>query len=349
VQTSFAIIAVLLTCSAFFSGTEVAMFGLRRVDREQMARSGRRTDQLILSMLSRPRQLIATLLVGNESVNISMSAVMAGTTPQLFAGRSEAELAILATAMALPLVLLFGEITPKTIAYKNQPVWARAAARPLRLFQLLVTPVRLVVVGVASVLLRPLGATGRAPPRALSEAEFRALVDAGNAEGEVDARERHLIHKVFEFGDKTVAEAMVPRDQVFALSYDLPQARLTHEVAGRSFSRVPIYQKSLDNVRGVLHVKDLLIQSAAAPAKLSQILHEPLFVPQTTPLERLFRQFKQRKIHMALVVNEYGKLAGLVTMDDLLQQLFGDVHLEREHRRAEKARQLAASPEESAR
>lgn len=340
--SSFAVIALLVACSAFFSGTEVAMFGLRRVDREQMARSGRRSDRLVLAMLSRPRQLIATILVGNESVNISMSAVMAGAAPHIFPGRSDAELALLATAMALPLLLLVGEITPKTIAFKNQVLWARAAARPLRLFALVVAPMRLLIGAVAAILLRPLGGRlQRVGPRALSEAEFRALVDAGSAEGQVDARERQLIHKVFEFGDKTVAEAMVPRAQVYALSYELPLARMTQAVAARSFSRVPIYQKTLDNVRGILHAKDLLIQGGAAPRRLSQLLHEPLFVPQTTPLERLFRLFKQRKSHMALVVNEYGKLAGLITMDDLLQQLFGDVRGERDDGRTE----AAAAPE----
>lgn len=342
--TSLVIIASLLTCSAFFSGTEVAMFGLRRVDREQMARSDRRSDKRILAMLARPRRLIATVLMGNESINVSMSAVMAGVASDLLPGRSEAQLAVLATAMALPLVLLVGEIGPKTIAFKNPVRWARAAVGPLGLFGLIIAPARLVVGAVAAVILRPLGGgAARQTPRALSEAEFRALVDVGSAEGEVDARERRLIHKVFEFGDKTVAEAMVPRAQVYALSYDVPLARLTQAVASKSFSRVPIYQKTLDNVRGVLHAKDLLIQGQSAPRRLSQVLHEPLFVPQTTPLERLFRLFKQRKIHMALVVNEYGKLAGLITMDDLLQQLFGDMREEREARPAGAA---PAPPEE---
>ncbi|HTE53872.1 MAG TPA: hemolysin family protein [Kofleriaceae bacterium] len=345
--TSFVIIALLLVCSAFFSGTEVAMFGLRRVDREQMARSGRRSHQLILSLLAKPRALITAILIGNESINVSMSAVTAGAVPLLFPGRSEAELALLATGLALPLLLFLGEITPKTIAFKHPMRWASAVVRPLWLFRLLVTPLRLVVGGVAALILRPLGGAGpRAAPRALSEAEFKALVDAGSREGQVDARERRLIHKVFEFGDKTVAEAMIPRDRLFALSYDLPLARLTQEVAARSFSRVPIYQKSLDNVRGVLHAKDLLTHSQAELRRLSQILHEPLFVPQTTPLERLFLLFKQRKIHMALVVNEYGKLAGLVTMDDLLEQLFGEIRDERELRRVPAMPGASGAPEE---
>lgn len=352
--TPLVVILILVSFSALFSGTEVAMFGLRRVDRQKMAGSDRRSDALLIKLLSRPRRLIATILIGNESINIAMSAVMAVAVERLFPDRSQTQLALLATAMALLLLLFVGEIGPKTIAFKTPVPWARAAARPLWLFGLVVTPIRLVVTGVAAILIRPLGGRAqRTGPRDISEAEFRALVDAGSAEGEVDARERRLIHKVFEFGDKTVAQAMVPRQRVFALSYDLPLARLTPEVAARGFSRVPIYQKSLDNIRGVLHVKDLLIQSArpAVPPgtrRLSELLHEPLFVPQTTSLERLFRIFKQHKIHMALVVNEYGKLAGLVTMEDLLEQLFGDIRDERELQKArtmaEAQRRAAARP-----
>ena len=130
---------------------------------------------------------------------------------------------------------------------------------------------------------------GHGLPRAtgdLSEEEFRTLVDAGSAQGQVDARERRLIHKVFEFGDKNVGQVMTPREKVFALSYDLPMARLTKEVAARGFSRVPIYQRSLDNVRGILNAKDLVLAAAGqAPARtLSELLHEPLFVPRTTPV-----------------------------------------------------------------
>jgi putative hemolysin len=354
VSTTDALTAVflLLVCSAFFSGTEVAMFSLRRVDRQQMARSKRRSDSLVLSMLARPRRLIATLLIGNESVNVSFSVVMAALVEQLFGGLSEVTLALLATGMALPLVLLLGEITPKTIAFKSSATWSRTAVRPLVLFGLVVTPIRLVVTGVAWLVLRPLGGRSslRQAARDLSEDEFKALVDAGSAEGAVDARERRLIHKVFEFGDKTVAEAMVPRHRVFALSYDLPLARLAREVASRGFSRVPIYHRSPDQIRGVLHAKDLLIQGSggAAPHKLAELLNEPLFVPQTTPLERLFRLFKQRKIHMALVVNEYGKLAGLVTMEDLLEQLFGEIRDEREQQKARTERPLTPAPEAAA-
>ncbi|MGN6110191.1 MAG: CBS domain-containing protein, partial [Kofleriaceae bacterium] len=169
------------------------------------------------------------------------------------------------------------------------------------------------------------------PARDLSEQEFRSLVDAGTSQGQVDARERRLIHRVFEFSDKNVGQVMTPRDRIFALSYELPMQRLVKESAARGFSRVPIYQKSLDNIRGILNAKDLVRAASGQPVgrPLNELLHEPLFVPRTTPVKRLFLTFKQKKVHMAVVVSEYGKVLGLVTMDDLLAQIFGVLRDER--------------------
>lgn len=330
------LLAALVGASAFFSGTEVAVFSLRRVDRQQLARSERKTDRLLLRLITRPRRLIATLLVGNELVNVSMSVVVASIVPVLFPGRSEVQLALLATFFALPILLFFGEITPKTVAIKTSMAWSRRAARPLWGFFLLVTPVRVVVRAVAAVIMLPFGGAGQTGPQDLSEDEFKALVDAGSAEGQVRADERRLIHRVFEFGDKTVDQVMVPRRRIFALAYDLPTARLIKEVAEGGYSRVPIYQKSLDRLLGIVYAKDLLVQGTglSSPKRLVDLLHEPLFVPRSMAVERLFRVFKQRKTHMAVVVNEYGKVVGLVTMEDLLEELFGEIHDEREDLKA---------------
>jgi CBS domain-containing protein len=200
------------------------------------------------------------------------------------------------------------------------------------MFAVLVTPIRMIVAVVSELLLRPLGDAARTrPTRDLSEQEFRSLVDAGSAQGQVDARERRLIHRVFEFSDKNVGQVMTPRERIYALSYDLPMQRLAKEIAARGFSRVPIYQKSLDNIRGILNAKDLVRVAAGQPLgrPLGDLLHEPLFVPRTTPVKRLFLTFKQKKLHMAIVVSEYGKVLGLVTMDDLLSQIFGVLRDER--------------------
>jgi len=199
-------------------------------------------------------------------------------------------------------------------------------------FAVFATPLRLVVNFISELFLRPLGDAARTrPARDLSEQEYRSLVDAGATQGTVDARERRLIHRVFEFNDKNVGQVMTPRDRIFALSYELPMQRLLREIAARGFSRVPIYQKSLDNIRGIVNAKDLVRAAAGGgPTRpLGDLLHEPLFVPRTTPVKRLFLTFKQKKVHMAVVVSEYGKVLGLVTMDDLLAQIFGVLRDER--------------------
>lgn len=327
-----AIAAVCVLVSALFSGTEVALFALRRVDREQLSRSSSSADQRVLSLLQQPRRLIATVLIANESVNAVLTVAGLQLVALSFAGLLAPWLiGVVTIAIMIPVIVLAGEVTPKTLALKAPLAWARATAGPLWIFSVAVAPVRLIVGGFVEVLLRPFGAAPRAGNRDLSEEEFRILIDASSAQGQVDARERRLIHKVFEFSDKSVGQIMTPRDRVFALSYDLPTARLLKEVAARGFSRVPIYQKSLDNVRGILNAKDLLRPSAGQAGRtLGELLHEPLFVPRTTPIKRVFLTFKQRKVHMAIVVNEYGKVLGLVTMDDVLAQLFGTLRDERE-------------------
>jgi len=329
---------LLVSASAFFSGSEVAMFSLRRVDRERLSQKEHSADRIILKMVSQPRRLIATILIGNECVNVAIGAVMAGLVPRVFVDYSELQHALFATLLTLPLLLLFGEITPKTVALKTSVGWSRKSARMLWLFAKLVTPIRIVVRVVADLVMRPFhGHTLANVPSELSEEEFKTLVDAGMAEGEVDMRERRLIQRVFEFGDKTVNQIMLPRKKIFALAYDLPAARLVEEIARGGYSRVPIYEKSLDRICGIVYAKDLVVQGAglSSPRKLSELLHEPLFVPRTVPLERLFRVFKQRKIHMAIVVNEYGRVVGVVTMEDLLEELFGEIADEREQQKAE--------------
>ena len=333
----FLLLLVLVSASAFFSGTEVALFSLRRVDRERLSQQKHTRDRLILQMVSQPRRLIATILIGNECVNVAVGVVMAGLVPRLFTDSSELELGLIATVLALPLLLLCGEITPKSVAMKTSMGWARRAAMPLWLFAVVVAPIRGVVSVVADVLMLPFGGhTFSKVPSELSEEEFKTLVDAGMADGEIDMRERRLIQRVFEFGDKRVGQIMLPRKKIFALSYDLPASRLVEEIARGGYSRVPIYQKSLDSIRGIVYAKDLVVQAAglSSPRKLSELLHEPLFVPHTVPIERLFRLFKQRKVHVALVVNEYGRVVGIVTMEDLLEELFGEISDERETQKA---------------
>jgi putative hemolysin len=322
------LLGLLILVSAFFSGSETALFSMSRAKRQKLAATGDPTSRLILRLLAKPRRLIATILVGNELVNISAGAVAAGLGEQTLGqfGRTVAE--VLTTLLLLPFVLLVGEITPKSIAVKASEGWARFAARPIALFAWVCAPLRWLVRGVSEVLLLLLGSRPPQRDEGLKEEEFRALVDVGSEEGELAQTERQLIHNVFEFGDKTVAQVMTPAGKLFALSYDLPMARLVDEVVRQRFSRIPVYRGRRDNIVGVLLAKDLVGYARGqwrGARTLGDLLRPPFYVPKTTKLDRLFRQMQRRKTHMALVVDEYGRTIGVVTMEDLLEELFGAI------------------------
>ncbi|MBP9084538.1 MAG: HlyC/CorC family transporter [Kofleriaceae bacterium] len=341
------LIAVGVLLSAFFSGTEVAIFGLRRVDRDQMTKSERAVDHRALTLLAVPRQLIAAVLIGNELVNSYIAVLVLGAAMLLMPASPPWLWAVVAVAISLPILVLLGEVTPKSVALASPLTWVRIAVSPLALVVNLVTPLRYILQGIAD---RICALVGAAPKKGgnhdMSPAEFRNLVDAGSAQGQVNARERRLIHRVFEFSDKNVGQIMTPRERMFALSFDLPMARLVKEVTARGFSRIPIYQKSIDNIRGIINAKDLVrgLRQPGTTLGLAELLHEPLFVPRTTPVKRLFLTFKQKKVHFALVVNEYGKVLGVVTMDDVLSQLFGVLRDERE-RQQSAGRKLRTPPQ----
>jgi putative hemolysin len=328
----FLAIAGLIVSAAFFSGSETALFSLSRVQKERMSRSTSAGDRLAVSLLRNPRRLIVTVLLGNELTNIVLSSLSATAVADLLHGYGAVALSAASTAITLPLILVLGEVTPKTVALSIAEGWARFASRPLAALALVLTPVRLLLTAVAGLMTRVVGSPASAhKQKPIDEAEFRALVDAGSEEGELQAAERKLIHNVFQFGDKTISEIMTPAVKAFSLSYDLPFVRLLQEVARSGLSRIPIYRGKKDEVVGILFAKDLVGVSTGRlkGRSLKDLLRPPMYVPKTTKCDRLFREFQRTRTHLALVVDEYGRLVGLVTMEDLLVALFGPIREEK--------------------
>ncbi len=319
-------LAALLLCSAFFSGSETALFSLSRVQRERLSRSERPGERYVIRLLDDPRRLIATILIGNEVVNVTFSALIAGVTRAVLPAWGQIAVAAVATAIAVPLLLLFGEITPKSIGLRVAEGWARLVARPVGLLAWALAPARLIVTVLAGLFVRLLGGKPSGPaPRAIGADELMALVEVGSKEGELEAEERRLIHNVFAFRDRTAAEIMTPARKIFSLSHDLPLTRIAAEAARSGFARIPIHRGRRDDLAGILFAKDLLGHSTGrlAGKAVKDLLHAPIYVPRTTKCDSLFREFKRTRTHMGLVVDEYGRLAGLVTMEDLLVELFG--------------------------
>ena len=340
-------IGALLLTSALFAGSETALFSLSRLQREAMATREDKVSRRLSAMLARPRRLIVTIIVCNELINIANSSLAATVIAQLFPGMRELGQVVLATCLMLPLILFFGEMTPKSLALRLGERWARVVALPLSALSYVIAPVRLLLQTIASAVLTIVGARSMTREEGLREEEFRSLVDVGSEEGELQVAERRLIHNVFEFGDTTVGKVMTPADKVFALPYEMPLGRMVEAIANERYSRVPIYKtpkargsdgkrpaRGAMEVVGVLLAKDLSGYSwgALEGHTVQDLLHPVLFVPRTTKCDQLFREFQRKRTHVALVVDEYGRLAGLVTMEDLLEELFGEIADEKESR-----------------
>lgn len=311
------LLVVLIFLSGFFSGSETGLFSLQAIDRERLREEG----SSVLRLLESPRRTLASVLMGNELVNISLSSVCAAIILEL-----APDMGWLNLLVATPLLILFGEVTPKTLALRNPRRFANLVAKPLTLWATLITPVRALLTGIANLAIRILGASSEASPRVLEEAQVRRLVDEGLAAGSIKTVEHELIHRVFSFSDVTVGELMTPRPDIVALPLTAPYARVVDTLRQTGFSRVPIYRGGQDDIRGILLSKDLLrFKDGPPPTKreLVDLLQPPLFVPTTKKADDMLRELKLQRMHMAIVVDEHGTVTGLITLDDLLVELMG--------------------------
>jgi putative hemolysin len=294
------LIGILLICSAFFSGSEAALFSLNTVQVERIRERGGVLGRLIASILQRPTNLIITFLVGNEIVNVAL-AVTATSLALILYGDGGEYIAIVATTIIL---LLFGEVTPKSLAVRYPEHVARLVAWPIQVFAYVITPLRWAL-------------------RKLVD----ALVEISEDEGIIDQEERNLIQRVFEFGGHRVSEIMTPRTDIFALEVSEPLTAALSKIKDNRFSRIPVYEGSIDQIIGILYAKDLLPHSRhpELEVQVRDLLHPVFFVPESKRIDDLLREFQRNKVHMAIVVDEYGGVSGLVTMEDALEELVGEI------------------------
>ena len=313
---------VLFAFSFFFSGTEIAMFSLQKMERQKLSVAGR-TGARVLAMLEQRSRLITTLLMGNETANVLIAAVGASIVAQVFPDNRWVNVLVLT-----PAILLLSEITPKVLAVRYNRQWALAVAWPLTLFYWVVTPARWIIGGAVTLLARAFRVSRSHTEETLNEAELRTLISQGAEAGGVNERERDIIEAVFEFDDLTIGRLMTPRPDIFAVPLDISWKDLLREAREHGFSRVPVYEGDFDNIVGTLLLKDLLRyrkRPLTTPRQLRSILLPPTFAPMSKSADDLLREFMQRKMHQALVVDEHGTIVGLVSLDDLLSELVGDL------------------------
>jgi len=319
---------LLLFLSAFFSGAETALFSLSALERHQFEQSKSSAKREVVKYLRKPREILGTILLGNELSNVWLSIIGAALVRELYPGNIKIQ-TLLAVMIITPIILTLGEIIPKTIAQQLARQLAPLVIIPLKLFHRLVSPFRLILSSCADAGIRLFGGKPEATEPMIMEQEFRRLVDIGKAEGELVEEERQLIHQVFEFTEKVVRDIMTSQEHLFMLPVDISYERMLEEIRATNFSRIPIYEKDRNHVIGILHVRDLFgfhqKQQQSKTEDIRSLLHTPIFVKGDEALEPLLRKFQEYRVHMAIVVNEKHRLIGIVTMHDVLVELFGEM------------------------
>ncbi len=324
---SFFIVIGCLFISAFFSASETALTGSSRASMLRLEKQGVREAGVVGYLLNARERMIGGILIGNNLANIGASALATGVLTAIFG-----EVGVLyATAVMSVLVIIFAEVLPKTIAINAPDRVALVVARPMSWLVAILAPLLTVVESIVRVLLKILRVPIGANQSLLSPTErLRGAVDLIHHEGGVEKQDRDMLGGLLDLAELHVSDVMVHRTEMMMINADLPSEELVREVLATEFTRIPLWREKPENIVGVLHAKDLLRAIRSADGDISKvdvaaIASPPWFVPEMRPLSEQLKAFRRRKTHFALVVDEYGEMEGLVTLEDILEEIVGDI------------------------
>jgi CBS domain containing-hemolysin-like protein len=323
-------VAALILLNGYFVAAEYGLVTARRTRIQELAQKGDRRARAVLRIVADPPRFIAAMQLGVTATSLAIGAlgeqVLARVFDPIFAS-------FLAFALAFLIItflhVVVGELVPKGVALEYSERTALAVSTPVRGFFVVFKPLIWVLQRSSEAILKALGLR---PPGGevdvYSEAELKMLLSRSTEEGELEQQEQEMLYKVFDFADKEVSAVMVPRPEVVALSIDLPPEEALAAVIESPYTRYPVYRETLDKVVGILHVRDLfsaLVDRGIAGVQLEQLLRPAYIVPETKDLAALLAEFRKANQHMAIVVDEYGDLEGIVTLEDLLEEIVGEI------------------------
>jgi putative hemolysin len=324
-------VAALLLLNAFFVAAEYGLVTARRTRITELRDQGNRRARLVLQITANPPRFIAAMQLGVTITSLAIGAVGEPVFARIFEPIPATIVSFgLAFLVITYLHVVIGELVPKGIALGHAEATALVVSRPVGWFFVVMRPLIWVLQNSSDGVLRLIGLEppGEERGTALSEAELKMLLDRSTESGELERQEQEMLYKVFDFADKEVADVMVPRPQVVALSVDLPPEEALAAVIDSPYTRYPVYRETLDNIVGVLHVRDLfsaLVDRGIANVHVEEILRDAYIVPETKDLAAMLTEFRRTNQHMAIVVDEYGAMQGIVTLEDLLEEIVGEI------------------------
>ncbi|MBI4831894.1 MAG: HlyC/CorC family transporter, partial [Candidatus Lindowbacteria bacterium] len=322
------LLLILLSLSFFFNGAEVAFFSLPRVVIERLKQTSIRGRQ-IASLLEEPNRLLVTILFGNLAANILVSTIIGVWVLRIFTALEYSAYlgSIVAILITTTVILLFCDIAPKTIAINNAEVFALGIAIPFRMFSEAVYPLLRLLLLFTDCSMRLLGVKKSEAEAILTEEELKTLVAMGEQEGVLKSSERLMIHRIIELGCTLVRDVFVPRTDMVRVKFDITVEQLAAVMRETGHSRFPVYGKTVDDIRGIVYAKDLFpyFWRGQTNIPISRFIRPAYYVPQTKKVRDLLREFQSGRLHMAIVVDEYGGTAGLVTLEDLVEEVIGEI------------------------
>src|SRR5579859_668323 len=318
----FILIVALILCG-IASASETALTSVSRIKLKNLVEEGDQKAAEIERLLAEPNAFLSTILIVN-----SVAVIVASSMATVLALRFSSNFGDLISTIVISLVvLIFCEITPKTAAVQNPLRWARVFVNPVKTTAWLLQPVVGALGAITNALVRFLGGQVKYRGPFVTEEELRLLVTVGEEEGILEEEETEMIHSIFEFADTTVREVMIPRIDMLTLESDATVDDAVDLALQGGFSRIPVYEESIDNIIGVLYTKDMLkqLREGHNSHPIRDLVRTAYFVPETKKLDDLLREIQQQRVHMVIVVDEYGSVAGLVTIEDLVEEIVGDI------------------------
>ncbi|MFU8867102.1 hemolysin family protein [Natronococcus sp.] len=320
-------VAVLILLSGFFSSSEIAMFNLAKHRLDGMVEDGVEGAPLVKDLKDDPHRLLVTILVGNNIVNIAMSSIATAVLSLHFGGLVGV---LLATFGITAIVLLFGESVPKSYAVENTESWAIRISKPLKATEYLLYPLIVLFDYLTRQVNKLTGSTGAIESPYVTRDEIQEMIESGEREGVLEEEEHEMLTRIFRFNQTIVKEVMTPRLDMTAVPKDATIDEAIETCIQSGHARVPVYEGSLDNVQGVVHIRDLVRdlnygEAETEDLELADLIQPTLHVPESKNVDELLTEMRENRMHMAIVIDEFGTTEGLVTMEDMVEEIIGEI------------------------
>lgn len=314
---------LLLILSAFFSMSETALISLSKIRLHHLISKGVKNAKIVQALISKPERLITSILVGNNLVNTAISVIGA----IIFVFFLGDEIGMIAATVCVTIILLvFGEIIPKMFAVQRNEKVSLAVAKPINLLVIILNPVAKVFTKLGNGIIKLFGGEVKQRSPLITEEEIKLMIELGKEEGVLGDEERKMLHKIFEFGDMVVSDVMVPKEKIIAVDIDASSEDLLNLLVEEGHARIPAYKGSIDNIEGIIYARDMLyIWQNKGLVIIPDLLHPPYFVPKNKRVSDLLKDFQRMRIQMAIVVDEKKRTAGLITLEDLTEEIVGEI------------------------